>query len=97
MGAPGVKGTSRWFVRRVRHCTGDAVKSFSPFQATGQRCDESLGVRVPCVLKNLFDVPLFHDDSGVHDIDPIRDVGDNTQVMGDVKHRHGPGFLDGFE
>ena len=41
------------------------------------------GIGILCVFKNITDTAAFHDFSLIHDIDTVRHIFYQTQVMGD--------------
>jgi hypothetical protein len=39
---------------------------------------------MPGMLEDLSRVPLFRDDAGIHDINPIGNIRHDAQIMGNV-------------
>ncbi len=49
------------------------------------------------VFEDVSDRAVLDDDSGIHHVDPVGDLGDDPQVVGDVEHRQGARPLQGGE
>src|SRR5689334_6640154 len=59
-----------------------------------QRLEQRLRVRVARRAEQLVDVGVLDDAARVHDRDPVRDVGDHAEVVGDQDHAHVAFLLD---
>ena len=83
--APGMKRTSRRLIGRVRHRSGNTVKRFPFLCAARERCQETLRVRMLGLMEDLIGMTLLRDDACIHHINPIGDVGYDSQVMGNIE------------
>ena len=72
------------FIRRIRNTSRNAVQSFPPFRTGGQGFQKTFCIRVMGAVKDLLGVSLFHDYSGVHDINPFGDIGHDAEVVGNI-------------
>ena len=54
----------------------------------GQRAEQAPGVGVLGVVEDLVERARLDDLAGVHDHDPVGDLGDHAEVVGDHDHRH---------
>ena len=90
-----MKRATRRLVGRVRHGPRDAVQPSAALLAAGKCGQERPGVGVPGVFEDVSDRAVLDDDSGIHHLDPVGDLGDDPQVVSDVEHRQSARPLQG--
>jgi len=94
IGASWMKGTPLGFVGRVRNGARDRVQGL-PFPCPArQGCQKSHSVGMAGITKDLVHGADFCEDTGIHDMDPVRNFGYHAQVMGDIQKGHMPFFLE---
>ena len=89
----GMKWAAARFEGGVRDRAGYAVEIASPFSRTGKGCQQPYCIGMTGIVKDVMGIPLLRDDTRVHHVNAIGNMGHHTQVMGDIQERHASFFL----
>ena len=82
------KGIALDFLEQIGRCALDGIQLVSFDAQLRQGLEQCFGIGMGRLPEDFSDGSAFDDLTGVHDADPVGHVGHNTQVVGDVNHRH---------
>ena len=94
MRAPWIEGASLGLIRGVGNGTRYGGKRVPFPRPARQGREKSHGVRMGGIAEDLLNIADLCNGTRVHDVNPIRNLGYNGQVMGDVQEGHMPLFLE---
>ena len=86
MRAARVEGAASRQVRQRGRAAGHAAAHIL-IAKLGQRVDQELGIRMQRLAKDLLGGRLFNDLPGIHDANPVSDVGMHAHIVRDQDDR----------
>lgn len=93
-GASRCKAASGGPLARAGHVAGESVQAVQITPDFGDRADQRPGVRVRWAGDELLGGSLFDDLSGIHHGNPLGDVRNETEIVGDHQDGHAHLLLD---
>lgn len=74
-------------ISHVWHRARDLCQQFAPSTQGWNRSQKAGCVRMGRIVKQVFDRPGFHNLSSIHDRQPITEIADHPQIMGNEQNR----------
>lgn len=82
--AAGAKRTAGRWIEQIRRCPWDSIKiGHRSIRQIRNRPEQPLGIRMLCLIKNLFFASALHNFSRIHNIDTVCHICHDTHVMCD--------------
>ena len=89
-----MEGTSMGFIGGVRNGPWYRIEGLALLRPARQRSQKSHGVGMARIAENMLHASDLRDSTGVHNIDSIRNLGNDSEVVGYVEKGHMPLFLE---